>query len=60
MNRPDEPPYAGRVLVVDDEPNIRALLSATLRLVAFDVRVADSGHGALTVMERVGRDWLMR
>jgi two-component system, OmpR family, response regulator len=36
-----------KVLVVDDEPNICALLSATLRLVEFDVRVADSGHRAL-------------
>ncbi|GAB1640240.1 response regulator transcription factor [Krasilnikovia sp. MM14-A1259] len=40
-----------RVLVVDDEPNISALLSATLRLVEFDVRVADSGHGALAAVE---------
>jgi two-component system OmpR family response regulator len=36
-----------RVLVVDDEPNISALLSATLRLVAFDVRVAETGNAAL-------------
>ncbi|WP_236718165.1 response regulator transcription factor [Actinoplanes sp. TFC3] len=48
-----EPPSSrpARVLVVDDEPNISALLSATLRLVAFDVRVAESGHGALVVVE---------
>ncbi|GAA2583560.1 response regulator transcription factor [Winogradskya consettensis] len=48
-----EPPVARptRVLVVDDEPNISALLSATLRLVAFDVRVAESGHGALVAVE---------
>ncbi|MFC6019296.1 response regulator transcription factor [Plantactinospora solaniradicis] len=36
-----------RVLVVDDEPNICALLSATLRLIEFDVRVASGGHEAL-------------
>ncbi|MCO8271345.1 response regulator transcription factor [Actinoplanes sp. TRM 88003] len=36
-----------KVLVVDDEPNISALLSATLRLVEFDVRVAETGHRAL-------------
>ncbi|MEJ3748350.1 response regulator transcription factor [Actinomycetes bacterium KLBMP 9797] len=36
-----------RVLVVDDEPNICALLSATLRLVEFDVRVANCGQEAL-------------
>jgi two-component system, OmpR family, response regulator len=36
-----------RVLVVDDEPNICALLSATLRLIDFDVRVAHGGREAL-------------
>jgi two-component system OmpR family response regulator len=40
-----------RVLVVDDEPNISALLSQTLRLVNFEVRVATSGHGALIAVE---------
>ncbi|MGC9670479.1 response regulator transcription factor [Planosporangium sp. 12N6] len=39
--------HAGRVLVVDDEPNIRALLSATLRLTGYDVRVAGAGQEAL-------------
>ena len=42
---------AGRVLVVDDEPNICALLSATLRLTGFDVRVAHGGHDALVAAE---------
>lgn len=37
-----------KVLVVDDEPNIRALLSQTLRLMSFDVRTAESGSQALT------------
>ena len=37
-----------RVLVVDDEPNICALLSATLRLIDFDVRVAHGGREALS------------
>jgi two-component system OmpR family response regulator len=36
-----------RVLVVDDEPNIAALLSATLRLIKFEVRTAADGSGAL-------------
>jgi two-component system OmpR family response regulator len=44
------------VLVVDDEPNISALLSATLRLVNFDVRVAESGHGALVAVEEFEPD----
>jgi two-component system OmpR family response regulator len=52
-----EPPArAARVLVVDDEPNISALLSATLRLVEFDVRVAESGHGALIAVEEFDPD----
>jgi two-component system, OmpR family, response regulator len=46
-----EPPArSARVLVVDDEPNISALLSATLRLVEFEVRVVDSGHRALVAV----------
>ena len=44
------PARVARVLVVDDEPNISALLSATLRLVEFDVRVADPGHKALVAI----------
>jgi two-component system, OmpR family, response regulator len=42
--------YGGRpakVLVVDDEASICALLSATLRLTGFDVRVAGGGREAL-------------
>jgi two-component system OmpR family response regulator len=44
------------VLVVDDEPNISALLSATLRLVEYEVRVADSGHRALVAVEEFEPD----
>ena len=47
---------ATRVLVVDDEPNISALLSATLRLVEFDVRVAETGHRALVAVEEFEPD----
>ncbi|MCU7725050.1 response regulator transcription factor [Actinoplanes sp. KI2] len=47
---------AARVLVVDDEPNISALLSATLRLVEFEVRVVDSGHRALVAVEEFEPD----
>ncbi|GAA2702042.1 response regulator transcription factor [Nonomuraea recticatena] len=36
-----------RVLVVDDEPNIRDLLSEALSLNGFDVRTASSGRAAL-------------
>ncbi|AZM49655.1 DNA-binding response regulator [Streptomyces sp. WAC 06738] len=45
---PDAP---ATVLVVDDEENIRDLLSQTLRLVGFDVRTAASGFEALTAAE---------
>ncbi len=38
-----------RVLVVDDEPNICALLAATLRLIDFDVRSAANGTQALSI-----------
>ena len=52
----DPPARTARVLVVDDEPNISALLSATLRLVEFEVRVVDSGHGALIAVEEFDPD----
>jgi two-component system OmpR family response regulator len=39
------------VLVVDDEPNICTVLSATLRLTGFDVQVAHAGHEALIAAE---------
>ena len=38
-----------RVLVVDDEPNIVELLSASLRFVGFDVDTAADGVQALDV-----------
>jgi two-component system, OmpR family, response regulator len=42
---------AAKVLVVDDEVNICALLSATLRLTGFEVRVAGGGREALIAAE---------
>jgi two-component system, OmpR family, response regulator len=47
---------AGRVLVVDDEPNICALLSATLRLTGFEVRIATGGRDALIAAEEYQPD----
>jgi len=47
---------ATKVLVVDDEPNICALLSATLRLVQFDVRVAHNGQQALVAAQEFQPD----
>ena len=37
-----------RLLVVDDEPNILELLSASLRYAGFEVATASNGHEALT------------
>jgi two-component system OmpR family response regulator len=51
--------YGGRpakVLVVDDEASICALLSATLRLTGFEVRVANGGHEALAAAEEYQPD----
>jgi two-component system OmpR family response regulator len=47
---------APRVLVVDDEANNCALLSATLRLTGFDVRVASGGRQALAAAESFAPD----
>jgi two-component system, OmpR family, response regulator len=51
--------YGGRpakVLVVDDEASICALLSATLRLTGFEVRVANGGREALTAAAEYAPD----
>jgi two-component system, OmpR family, response regulator len=37
----------GRILVVDDDPNIRLLLTATLEFAAFEVQTAPDGATAL-------------
>ena len=50
---------APKLLVVDDEPNIGALLAATLRLVGFEVRVAETGTQALTAAEEFGPDLMV-
>jgi two-component system, OmpR family, response regulator len=52
------PPEA-RVLVVDDEPNIRELLSASLRFAGFEVQTAADGVAALETARRFGPDILV-
>jgi two-component system OmpR family response regulator len=42
-------PNEARLLVVDDEPNILELLSASLRFAGFDVATATNGNDALRV-----------
>ena len=56
MQETDTGGRGGRLLVVDDEPNICALLSATLRLTGFEVRVASGGHEALLAAEEFRPD----
>jgi two-component system OmpR family response regulator len=48
-----------RLLVVDDEPNIRELLSASLRYAGFDVATAADGQQALTAARRDRPDLLV-
>jgi two-component system OmpR family response regulator len=48
----EAPEHKDRVLVVDDEVNIGALLSATLRLTGFEVEVA---HDAAEALRAAGR-----
>ena len=55
----DPPAHAGRVLVVDDEAHASGLLSATLRLVAYDVRVVTSGRAALAAIDEYEPDLIV-
>jgi two-component system OmpR family response regulator len=49
----------GRLLVVDDEPNIRELLSASLRYAGFEVVTAADGREAVQVAERARPDLIV-
>jgi two-component system OmpR family response regulator len=51
----ENPPEA-RLLVVDDEPNIVELLSASLRFSGFEVTTAQSGREALDLVPKVRPD----
>lgn len=48
-----------RILIVDDEPNIRDLLSASLRFNGFAVRAANGGSQALTAVEEEEPDLIV-
>lgn len=50
------PEHKDRILVVDDEENIRALLSATLRLTGFEVDVARDGAACLLAADEFEPD----
>ncbi|MDN6123803.1 MAG: response regulator, partial [Brevibacterium sp.] len=47
------------LLVVDDEPNIRELLSTSLRFAGFDVVSAANGAEALRLAEQTAPDLLV-
>jgi two-component system OmpR family response regulator len=51
LGMPGRPPEA-RLLVVEDEPNVLELLSASLRLAGFEVATATGGLEALTAVQR--------
>jgi two-component system OmpR family response regulator len=57
MTRPTTP--EARLLVVDDEPNIRELLSTSLRFAGFEVHTAADGQEALRQAEKVRPDLLV-
>ncbi|MDP9431306.1 MAG: response regulator transcription factor [Actinomycetota bacterium] len=48
-----------QLLVVDDEPNIRELLAASLRFAGFDVRAAADGEEALEQVRRYRPDLVL-
>lgn len=48
-----------KVLVVDDEPNIRDLLSTSLRFAGFDVQTAANGTQAVTLIQEAAPDIIL-
>ncbi|MFJ2832569.1 response regulator transcription factor [Streptomyces sp. NPDC087263] len=59
MSEHPEPHAPHRLLVVEDEPSIRALLESTLRLSGYAVSSAESGGAALLEIERFGPDLVL-
>ncbi len=61
MNRSgtSSPAPEARLLVVDDEPNIRELLSTSLRFAGFEVHTAADGQEALKQAEKVRPDLMV-
>ncbi len=50
--RPAAPEPEARLLVVEDEPNIRELLATSLRFAGFEVQVASNGGEAIAMAEQ--------
>ncbi len=49
-----EPPRKGKILVVEDDPEVRALVTLSLRDVGHRVAIAEDGAGALSFIDRGG------
>ncbi len=52
----DKDTLKSKILVVDDEPNIRELLSVSLKFSGFEVETAKDGHEALSIETNFGAD----
>ncbi len=57
--RPASPEPEARLLVVEDEPNIRELLATSLRFAGFEVHTAADGATALKLAETTAPDLLV-
>jgi two-component system, NtrC family, response regulator PilR len=55
----DQPTTPPRILLVDDEPSIRQLLSYRLKREGFDVLLAENGREAIALLEAGGVDLLV-
>lgn len=53
------PDASPRLLVVEDEPNIRELLATSLRFAGFEVEVAGDGAAALDAVHRIDPDLIV-
>jgi two-component system response regulator PilR (NtrC family) len=59
MNDATAPVTAPKILLVDDEPSIRQLLSYRLKREGFDVVIAENGRDAVRLLEAGGIDLLV-
>lgn len=52
------PPQSGRILVVDDQPELAEVIRLALQQSGFEVRVATSGPDALAMAQRLLPEWV--
>jgi DNA-binding response OmpR family regulator len=53
------PPWTGRVLIVEDDPNSRWALCAILKRIGFECRTADDGRQALAAVANDAPDVIL-